>query len=105
LRLSRYSGEALFSCEREALALWELAVYFQFAVHRHGDILVGIYIPKLDHSVSIPRQLPPSAGLFGILLDRLIFMAVDSEPNRTQAIVAGAIDSELIAAQLDLWLF
>ena len=66
-----------------------------FLIYRDGNVFVGQQIPELHHALSLPRQLAPAAGLFGILFYSLVFAAGSYETHGSEALAAGACDPEL----------
>jgi len=63
-----------------------------FLIYRDGNVFVGQQIPELHHALSLPRQLAPAAGLFGILFYSLVFAAGSYETHGSEALAAGACD-------------
>jgi len=59
-------------------------------------------VAELDDSLSVAGQLSPAAGLLGILLDGLVFLAVEEEAGGAQALAAGASDTEFASVDFDL---
>jgi hypothetical protein len=70
-----------------------------FSIHRDGDIFVSLQIAELHDAFSLPRQLAPAAGLFGILFDGLVFATAHDESYGAEALATGARYFE--AAALD----
>jgi hypothetical protein len=65
-----------------------------FLIYRDGDVFVCLQIPELHHAFSLPRQMAPAAGLFGILFDGLVFATARGESHGSEALAAGVRDFE-----------
>jgi hypothetical protein len=48
-------------------------IFMKFLIDGDGDVFMSLKIPELHHSLTLPRQLSPATGLFGILLNCLVF--------------------------------
>ena len=55
------------------------AVKRNLAINDNCHELIALDVLELHHLMTAPRQLPPAAGLLGILLDRPVFVVSDSE--------------------------
>jgi hypothetical protein len=62
--------------------LWSFldsAVKRNLAIDDNRHELIALYIFELHHLMTAPRQLPPAAGLLGILLDGPVFVTLNAE--------------------------
>jgi hypothetical protein len=74
----------------------------KFLIDRDGNVFVGQQIPELHHALSLPRQLAPAAGFFGILFDGLVFATARHESHGAEALAASAYDFMTPAFNHDL---
>jgi len=73
-----------------------------FLIYRDRDVLLRLQIPELHHTLSLPRQPAPAAGLFRILFDGLVFATGNYESHGPEALAAGARDCETPALDRNL---
>lgn len=66
------------------------AILLHLAIDRYANKPPGCLVQKLDDLTSFPGELPPAAGLFWILLDRVVFATIHVEGDPAKALSAGA---------------
>jgi hypothetical protein len=63
---------------------------------------LGREVAELDYAASSVGEFSPAAWLFGILFDGLVFLAIEEEASRPQALGAGAGDAGFASVNFDL---